>query len=191
MFAVGNSRKMVNTLQKIKSYFRKIIFSPIKFFLIIRKVFIFGLKISTMALEKTKFKTKMFVYSLMGKSPTYHITENNIIVKWHNLDNIDNLPFDLDTYEETQLFLGHTYANPWKPDIEKIDEIYDEYDYEDPITDLIEKKHIIPSQRYKTLMNQNSLVETFTPSQNNLNRLQTLLYLISAGVGLLVLIQVT
>ena len=144
-----------------------------------------------MVLEKTRYKVKVFWNGLWGKSPTFHIKENDIEVRFHNLSDYKNLPFDLDTYETTQLFIGNNYSNPWNPDIDSIEKMYNEYSYDDPINDLIKKKHIIPSQRYKLLMNQDSLTDTFRPSSDNLSRMQTLLYVAIAGIGFLVLLRVT
>lgn len=136
-------------------------------------------------------RLKIWINGVLNKKPVYNITQNGIKREFYNLKDTKNLPFDPDTYEDTQLFIGHNYANPWYVDIESIEKQYDIYEYNHTLDSLIEQKHVIPSQRYKRLMIDDTISNTFSPNRQNLQRLQQIVIAIAVGVGFLVMLQLT
>lgn len=207
-------------------------------------------------LTRVKAKTIDGFRRSINQKPAYVIGKNGIRVEWHDFSDPTSLPFDRDTFENSNLFLGD-YANPWSVDFDSIaeeygeekdiekeslfgnektvtveyidrekvlealdkqitnqvgdsDEIplskgpipvdfdieaiareYDEFGHEDPLTDLVEEKHVIPSQKYKAYMNQAVLTETFQASAFPLERMKYVLYMILGAVGFQLLITVT
>lgn len=125
-----------------------------------------------------------------NKKPAYRITQDGIARDWFNFNKTETLPFDKDTYRKTQLFLGD-YANPWYVNLEGIKEEYDEFGHDEPITNLIEANHVIPSQKYKNYMNQTVLNDTFQAGGLRSERIRYILYA-TLGVGLLnLLVMIT
>jgi len=126
----------------------------------------------------------------VNRKPAYRITENGIEVDYFNFDNPKSLPFDIETYNDCNLFLGD-YANPWHVDLDAIESEYEEFGSGDPITDLVEKKHVMPSQKYKTYMNQNVLQSTFSFGGLEFERLKYIAYMILGGVAINLVITLT
>lgn len=132
------------------------------------------------------FKIKDGFNRSFDRRPAYIVTGSGVRVEWHDFTNPSELPFDLETYEETQIFLGD-YANPWHVQLEQIEKEYSEFGSDEPIKNLVSNKHVIPSQKYKVYMNQTVLKDTFRGGGLNTDRIKMVLYGI-LGVGILNLV---
>lgn len=122
----------------------------------------------------------------LNRKPAYRLTRNGVEVHWFNFSDTDTLPFDLETYRETQVFIGN-WANPWKIDVDGITDEYDNFvecEINDS-SDIFGTDYVYPSQKWKLLANQNALSEMFTGRSINTDQLRRLLYL-NMGAILLV-----
>lgn len=138
-----------------------------------------------------RYRLNRFFHRCFSRKPAYRIRPNGIEVRYFNFDNPETLPFDKDTYNETQIFIGK-WANPWYVDFEAIEEQYDNFT-EDTITtvdDVFEKQHIYPSQRWKTLANQNVLSEMFVGRSVRQERVIRLLYAVLGAIAILFILTV-
>lgn len=106
-----------------------------------------------------------------NKVPAYVITKSGIRVNWINPNAIEEMPFDMDTYGNQQVFV-EDYATPIKINIEDIEKTMDGND-------------IITSSKYKTYMGQRVLSQVFRGSGFEPKKL---MYLIFANIGLTVLL---
>lgn len=135
-------------------------------------------------LTKTRYKIKTALLGIVNKKPAFRIHRNGVDVKYFNLSDTKNLPFDRDTYNDTQVFIGK-WSNPWYFDIDKIEDAYPNFEEENitKIEDVFSKKHVWPSQRWKLLANQDVLNQMFVGGALSSERIVRLLYLIAAGIG--------
>lgn len=136
-----------------------------------------------------KVRIDRFFQGLFGRKPAYRITKHGVEIEYFDFSDTDNLPFDLETYQDTQIFI-QDYANPWYFDLDSIEENYPNFTEEEvtKVSDVFAEKHVYPSQRWKLLANQNVLRDMFVGGAFNDQRIMRLLYLIGGGVGLLLLI---
>lgn len=130
-----------------------------------------------------------WVQSRFNRKPAYRITKHGIEVEYLDFTDTEKLPFDLETYRETQLFIG-SYANPWRVDIDSIEEAYPDFTEQkiSNIQDVFAKRHVYPSQRWKLLANQNALRDMFVGGAIDDQRILRLLYLAIVGIGFIAIL---
>lgn len=138
-----------------------------------------------------RYRLHKFFHKTFSRKPAYMVKKNGIEVRYFDFNDTDTLPFDPETYSETQLFIG-SWANPWYVDIDEIKEQYDDFTEETvtKVDDVFSKKHIYPSQRWKMLANQNVLSEMFIGRSLRQQRVIRLLYAVLGGIVVLGLITV-
>jgi len=124
-----------------------------------------------------------------GRKPAYLITKHGIETHWFDFSDTGNLPFDRDTYRDTQLFIGN-WANPWYVDIESIKDAYPDFTEQNitTIENVFTDKHVYPSQRWKLLANQSVLRDMFVGGGFDEQRIMRLLYALCAGVGFIAIL---
>lgn len=133
-----------------------------------------------------------FFESLRNKKPCYIITENGVHVKYYDFSNREQLPFDPNTYENCQIFIGNI-ANPVKVQVQDIIENADELSYDEAQSkgfEYMNEEHIIFSQRYKQMMLNKAYSGIFAGGPMNNNQIKYLLYGILALIGLLLVVFV-
>jgi len=140
--------------------------------------------------EKQRHKLKDGFHRSIGQKPAYIVNQSGVEVRWFDFSDPGALPFDPDTYNDSQLFLG-SWANPWHVDLDAIEREYSRYEYDDPITDLIKKKHVIPSQAYKSYMNQRVVNYTFNLAAVDWDRIKYAVYATLVVVMILLLVTIT
>lgn len=138
-----------------------------------------------------KNRINKFIHRLFGRKPAYRITRNGVEVKYFDLDDTDSLPFDKETYRNTQIFIGK-WSNPWFIDIDNIEDEYPNFAEQDitQISDIFSEKYVYPSQRWKLLANQNVLKDMFVGGMMNEQQLKRLMYIVLAGIGFIALLLV-
>ena len=141
-------------------------------------------------LTKLKGKIKDGFLRSINKRPVYRLDENGIHREYKSLNEIENLPYDKSVGVDNQLFLGD-YANVWEVDFQAIKDEYGEFGQDEPISNLIKNKHVIPNQKYKEYMNNKVLNNTFNAQPVKWERLQYLLYGLLAAVGIDLLVTLT
>lgn len=121
-----------------------------------------------------------------NRKPAYRITRNGVVVRYFNFSDTDSLPFDLETYQDTQIFIG-SWANPWYVDIDSIEKAYPDFTKQETteVSDVFGEKHVYPSQRWKMLANQHALQEMFEGRTLNNETIQRLLYAVLGGLVLI------
>lgn len=131
-------------------------------------------------------RVNRFIQRVFKRKPAYLITETGIETHYFNFAKDETLPFDTETYADTQIFIGN-WANPWYFDIAEIENEYENFSEKDitKIEDIFEKEYVYPSQRWKLLANQNVLRDMFVGGAIDDARIMRLLYALLAGVGLL------
>lgn len=136
-----------------------------------------------------RYRLHQFFHTLFNRKPAYMITRTGIEVKWFDFSNPQTLPFDTDTYNDTQIFIGD-WANPWYVDVDAIEDQYDDFTKAEitTVNDVFKKKHIYPSQRWKTLANQNVLSEMFIGRTMRQERVVRLLYAVCGGLLILAIL---
>lgn len=92
-----------------------------------------------------------------------------------NPENIEEMPYDLDTYGSCQVFFKD-YASPIKIDTKDIGDTLDGND-------------VISSKKYKTFMNQNVLKQIFSGSGLEMKKLLWIMF-ISLGLNVITLLAV-
>lgn len=130
-----------------------------------------------------------FYHSLLNRKPVYRLTETGMQVEYYSFSDTSELPFDVNTYQNSQLFLGD-YANPWNVEVEQILEEYPEADGNISEKELVENDYIIPSQKYKAYMKQKVYSDMFSESVLGDLPVMRILYIMSAGIGFIILLLV-
>ena len=144
----------------------------------------------TMSIIKQKaFQLKVGVLGLFNRKPAFLIKRNGIEIHFFNFANTDALPFDKNTYQDTQIFIGD-WANPWYVDIDSIEEQYDEFSYNESLDNLIEEKHVTPSQTYKTYMGQRLLADMIMGAGFDEEKIVRILYAIGGAVAFILLLLI-
>lgn len=135
--------------------------------------------------NESRWKFKKAVSKIFNKQPVYKITQNGIEVHFFDINNEQNLPFDKETYRETQLFIGD-WSNPWYVDIESIKDSYPDFTEQEitNLTDIFSEKHIYPSQKYKQYMNQRVISDMYNSVHMPVDKLVRLMYICLAGIGI-------
>lgn len=136
-----------------------------------------------------RYRLNKWIQRRMGRKPAYMVTRGGIEVHYFNFADTDTLPFDLETYRNTQIFMGN-WANPWYVDVDGITEEYDNFaecEINDS-SDIFGTEYVYPSQKWKTLANQKALAEMFTGRSINTDQLRKLLYVVIGGLVLIGLI---
>lgn len=133
-----------------------------------------------------RVRLKRWIQRRFNRKPAYRITRNGVVVKYFNFADTSTLPFDLETYRDTQIFIG-SWANPWYVDIDSITDEYDDFTEQSvtKISDVFGGKHVYPSQRWKILSNQQVIQEMFEGRSLDQDQFKRLLY---ANLGGLVMI---
>lgn len=116
-------------------------------------------------------RRKAWLSRKRNKVPAYVITDSGIRRKWIHPANYEDMPFDMDTYGNQQIFFKN-YGNPIYIDTQDIEENLD-------------SENIIPSQKYKTYMKQRVLTQVFSSGDFEPKKL---MYLIFANIGLTTLL---
>lgn len=130
-----------------------------------------------------RVRLKRWMQRRFNRKPAYRITRNGVVVKYFNFSDPQTLPFDLETYRDTQIFIG-SWANPWKVDIDSITDAYPDFTEQEitEVSDVFEEKHVYPSQRWKVLANQQVIQEMFEGRSLNQDRVVRLLYATLGGL---------
>lgn len=138
-----------------------------------------------------RYRLNKFFHRCFSRKPAYRIQPTGIEVRYFNFDKTETLPFDMDTYNETQLFIG-SWANPWYVDFDAIEDNYDDFTKEEitKVDDVFGEQYIYPSQKWKTLANQNVLSEMFVGKTRRQERVIRLLYAVLGGLILLAILTI-
>lgn len=141
---------------------------------------------------KPPFKNRIndFFGKLFNRKPVYIIKRNGVERQFYNLDKPETLPFDKNTFEETQIFI-QDFANPWYVDFESIQEEYDFPNENTTLDNLVSEKHIYPSQKFKDLNKQTVIRDMYRASNMDFEKINRLLYAIGGMTAIILLLTIT
>lgn len=128
------------------------------------------------------------VQSLMNRKPAFFISRNGgMSMRYMDFSKKEKYPYDLRQNNQSQVFI-EGIANPIRFDIDDFLNEYNEVSPTDTVKQVIEGKHIIPSQRYKTYFQQRVLQDSYNPSFFDQKKI---LWLLFANLGAVLITLIT